>query len=436
MQDERGRGSQNGMDVMSLFTRQAGKSPEEAKFFWSGGPVEVAPRTWFASLFSGVTAFETDDGLVLVDSGLKRLGPLLASLVRQKTSAPIHTAIFTQGHVDHAYGLQAFLSKGQAPPKVLGHRAMPGRFARYAATAGHNVAINARQFGASVKASQDTLHDEDYHTFRPPPLPLTETYETRVDLNVGGVNFEVHHCRGETDDHTWVFCPDNGVLCPGDLFIWAVPNAGNPQKVQRYPWEWAAGLRAMAAQNPRSICPGHGGPLVDEPALIQRILLETAAFLEDIVKQTIDALNDGSPPHVDIVHAVALPVSESPWLQNVYDDAEFIIRNVIRYYGGWWNGRPSELKPPPRDELATEIARLCGGDGALLRRAEDLLLRGESRLAGSLADLALEANPSDPDVQERVAAIYEARAGDEEGLMARNLFRSAAAYARDGRPFR
>ncbi len=424
------------MDVMALFSRSAGKAPEDAKFFWSGGPVEVAPRTYFASLFSGVTAFETDEGIVLVDSGLRRIGPMLAAMIRGKTKAPIHTAIFTQGHVDHAFGLEAFLAEGQASPRVVAHRAMPARFARYEKTAGHNVAINARQFGASVRAAEDSGHGEDYHTFGPPALPPTETYEMRMDLLVGGVRFEVHHCRGETDDHSWVYCPDNGVLCPGDLFIWAVPNAGNPQKVQRYPWDWAAGLREMAAAQPQTLCPGHGGPVVHEPALIQRMLLETAAFLEDIVEQTLEVMNDGSPPHVDIVEAVALPVSDSPWLQNIYDDAEFIIRNVVRYYGGWWNGRPSELKPPPREELATEIARLCGGDGALLRRAEELLSRGEPRLAGSFADLALEANPTDPGVQKRVAAIYEARAEAEEGLMATNLFRSAAAYAREGRPYR
>ncbi|MCA9604375.1 MAG: MBL fold metallo-hydrolase [Myxococcales bacterium] len=424
------------MDPTTLFTRNAGKSPQEAKFFWSGGPVEVAPRTWFASLFSGVTAFETDEGIVLVDSGLARLGPMIAGLIRMRSSAPIHTAIFTQGHVDHAFGLKSFLAEGQPSPRIIGHRAMPARFARYEKTAGHNVAINARQFGGTVRASTDSAVADGYHTFETPALPPTELYETRLDLTVGGERFEVHHCRGETDDHTWVFCPDRGVLCPGDLFIWAVPNAGNPQKVQRYPWEWAAGLRTMAACQPRSICPGHGGPVVDDPALVQRILLETADFLDDIVEQTIEALNDGSPPHVDIVHRVALPVSDSPWLQNVYDDAEFIIRNVVRYYGGWWSGRPSELKPPPRDALATELARLAGGAGALLRRAEDLLERGEPRLAGSLADLALEASPDDPDVQKRVAAIYEARAEEEDSLMARNLFHSAAAYAREGRPYR
>jgi len=424
------------MDVVGLFTRNFGKAPGEAKFYWAGGPVQVAERTWFASIFSGVTAFETDAGIVLVDSGLARVGPLIASMVRSKVDAPVHTAIFTQGHVDHAFGLGAFLVEGQASPRVIAHRAMPARFERYRRTAAHNVAINSRQFGGTVRASEDSGHAEDYHTFGPPAFPPTDLYEERIDLTVGGVRFEVHHCRGETDDHSWVLCPDRGVLCPGDLFIWAVPNAGNPQKVQRYPWDWAAGLRAMAAKEPRSLCPGHGGPVVDDPALVKRMLLETADLLDDIVGQTIDALNAGSPPHVDIVHSVALPISDSPWLQNVYDDAEFIIRNVIRYYGGWWSGRPSELKPPPRDELDTEIAKLCGGPAAMLARAEALADRGDVRVACSLADYALEAAPDDEGVRTRVAALYEARSAQEEGLMARNLFLSASAYAREGRPYR
>src|SRR5215471_20675499 len=75
-----------------LFKLLRGKSPEEAKFFWSGGPVEVAERTWFQSVFSGCTGFETDEGLVLVDSGLLQLGAKLAALLRQKTGAPVHTA--------------------------------------------------------------------------------------------------------------------------------------------------------------------------------------------------------------------------------------------------------------------------------------------------------------------------------------------------------
>jgi len=417
---------------MAPFHQMAGKSPEDAKFFWTGGPIEVAPRTWFQSMLSGVTGFETDAGLVLVDAGLKQLGPRLAAMLRQKTQAPVHTAIFTQGHVDHAFGLRAFLAPGQQRPRILAHRAMPARFRRYELTARFNAAINARQFGGSVSRAESGA---EFDNFRSPELAPDTLYDEKILVTVGGVGFEVHHCRGETDDHSWVWCPERRVLCPGDLFIWGVPNAGNPQKVQRYPWDWAAGLRHMAALGAHSLCPGHGGPVVSDAERIRRMLAETADYLDSIVEQTIAALNDSAPPHVDIVHRVTPPKTDSPWLQPVYDEAEFIIRNVIRYYAGWWSGRPSELKPAPRGGVAGEIAALAGGAAALLARAEALARQGDLRLACHVADYALEAAPKDPAVQQGVAALYEQRAQQETSLMARNIFRSAAAYAREGRAF-
>jgi len=165
------------------------------------------------------------------------------------------------------------------------------------------------------------------------------------------------------------------------------------------------------------------------------MLIETADYLDSIVEQTLAALADGSPPHVDIVHRVTPPPTESPWLQPVYDEAEFIVRNVIRYYGGWWSGRPSELKPAGRAELAAEIAALTGGAVALAQRAEALATAGDWRLACHLADYALEAAPADPSVQTIVAAIYSGRAETETSLMAANLYNSAAAYAKVGHPF-
>jgi glyoxylase-like metal-dependent hydrolase (beta-lactamase superfamily II) len=417
---------------MAPFYEMAGKSPEEAKFFWTGGPIEVAPRTWFQSWLSGVTGFETDEGLVLVDSGLRLLGDKLAAMLRQRTAAPVHSVIFTQGHIDHAFGLKAFLVPGQQRPRIIAHRAMPERFRRYELTQHLNAAINARQFGGSVSRAET---GDEFANFGAPELPPDTLYEERLSLGVGGLHFEVHHCRGETDDHSFVWCPERRVLCPGDLLIWGVPNAGNPQKVQRYPWDWAEGLRRMAALEARSLCPGHGGPVVDDAPLIRRMLLETADYLESLVRQTLAALNDSGPPHVDIVHRVVPPKTESPWLQPVYDEAEFIVRNIIRYYGGWWSGRPSELKPASRAALAHEIAALAGGAQALLARAEALAGAGDFRLACHLADHALEATPGDLAVRNGVAALYERRAQRETSLMARNIYRSAAAYARDGRAF-
>ncbi|NLU68283.1 alkyl sulfatase dimerization domain-containing protein [Streptomyces sp. HNM0574] len=401
------------------------RDPQDAAFFWTGGPVEVARDTWFTSLGSGVTAFATRDGLVLVDSGTRLFAGEMAGHVRSRTGLPVHTAVYTHGHIDHAFGLDAFLAEGQTAPHVVAQERMAERFARYARSPRHNAVINSRQFGGR---SDDPTFEGPELRFGFPAHEPTRYYRESLELDVGGTAFELHACRGETDDHTWVFCPERRVLCTGDLIIWGVPNAGNPQKAQRYPWDWAAGLRAMARTGAASLCPGHGGPVVDDERLVRRILLDTASFLEDVVERTLAVLEDGSPPHVDVVRRVKLPESDAPWLQPVYDEAEFIVRNVIRYYGGWWSGRPSELKPAPRADVAGELAALSGGAGALLARAVELAPR-DLALACHLADYALEAAPDDAVVAAGVAALYTERGTRETGLMATNLYRSAAAEA-------
>jgi alkyl sulfatase BDS1-like metallo-beta-lactamase superfamily hydrolase len=254
-------------------------------------------------------------------------------------------------------------------------------------------------------------------------------------LVVGDLTFELHHGKGETDDHTWVYCRERDVLCTGDFFVSVAPNAGNPQKVQRYPEEWSDALRDMSTLNANSMCPGHGEAVVDDPEGIETRLLTTADYLDSIVEQTLDALNDGSPPHVDIVHEVETEFDE-PWLEQVYDEDEFIVRNLIRRYGGWWSGRPSELKPASREPLASEIAELADGAEELAERARELHKEDETRLACHLADYALEAEPENDEVCDAVAKIYRQRAVVEKSLMSSNIFRSAAAYADEGRPFK
>ncbi len=129
-------------------------------------------------------------------------------------------------------------------PKVVAHEALPARFDRYIATDGYNGVINARQFQAP-----NLRWPTDY---RYPDV----TYADALDVIVGGEKFELFHGRGETDDATWVYVPSRKVLACGDFFIWASPNAGNPQKVQRFAKDWADALRAMAATGRRVVAAG------------------------------------------------------------------------------------------------------------------------------------------------------------------------------------
>ena len=56
-----------------------------------------------------------------------------------------------------------------------------------------------------------------------------------------------------------------------------------------------------------------------------------------------------------------------PYLRPLYDEPEFVIRNVWRQYGGWWDGDAAPLKPAPAAALAAELAALAGGAARLAR---------------------------------------------------------------------
>ena len=131
----------------------------------------LAEGVAFLPSFANVIAFETEEGLVLVDTGGFLLGDHVHAQLRAWTDQPLHTAIFTHGHVDHVFGVPPFeaeaAERGRPAPRVVAHENVPRRFARYALTAGYNGVINARQFGlpelafpADFRAPDQTYTDE------------------------------------------------------------------------------------------------------------------------------------------------------------------------------------------------------------------------------------------------------------------------------------
>jgi len=252
------------------------------------------------------------------------------------------------------------------------------------------------------------------------------TYTRSLALTVGGERFELYHDRGETDDHTWVWVPDRKVLCPGDLFIWVVPNAGNPQKVQRYPLEWARALRKMAALEAEVLSPGHGVIVVGRDR-VRQALTDTAEFLQSLHDQTVALMNQGATLDT-IVHTVRPPahLEGRPYLQPVYDEPEFIVRNIWRLYGGWYDGTPSHLKPAPEGRQGAEIASLAGGVRPLVERARQLMADGQLAMASHLVDWAMAAEADNAEVHEVRAEVYSRRADESRATMTRGIFRAAA----------
>ncbi|MET9823892.1 alkyl sulfatase dimerization domain-containing protein [Streptomyces sp. NPDC006349] len=221
--------------------------------------------------------------------------------------------------------------------------------------------------------------------------------------------------------------PERRVIAAGDLVTGYLPNAGNPKKVQRYAEEWAEAAEEMASLSPSVIITGHGDPATGTEAVADE-LTSLARYLRIIVEHALTGLNNGVLPD-EIVATLEIPeqLRHHPRLPALYDKPEFICRNVIRRYSGWWDGYPSHLLPASQDAQAAEVARLAGGVAALVERARTLSAT-DLRLACHVAEWAFLADRSDEDARACYREVLEARAGAEPSLMAQVNFRVSAGW--------
>jgi alkyl sulfatase BDS1-like metallo-beta-lactamase superfamily hydrolase len=355
--------------------------------------VEVAPRTWHIRLpIVNAVLFETDGGLVLVDTGMTPAGPAVLDALRQVSDQPLHTIIYTHGHVDHAYGTWALVEGGEQP-EIIAHASLQDRFERYLRLPG-SIARYMSQPEEQLPRNRDDL------------VWPTRTFEERLEIEVGGERFVLAHHPGETDDQLYVWAPERRVLASADYYQGFLPNAGNGKRVQRFIEEWALALREMAALEPAILLPAHGEAISD-PARIHEVLSVLADAFDIIVEQTLAGLNEGLRKD-QVAAQVALPegLAAHPTLEERYVTVSDISKMVARRYTGWWDDVPSHWSPSPRDVEARAIVDLAGGVPKLV----------DVQLASHLADWAWLAAPEDSEVQQLVIDVYAARIVDDRSV--------------------
>ena len=389
---------------------------------------EILDGVLFYKGFASANTIDTGDELVMLDTGAVTDTKKLFDAVRAwRPNKRLTAAVFSHHHVDHIFGVGPFEreadDKRWSRPLVYGHAGLGPNFDRYKKTRGWNGAINVRQFAFPVARFEWPAE------YRYPDV----SYHDRLTFRSGALTFELNHGRGETDDATWTWIPEKKILAPGDLFIWAASNAGNPQKVQRYAGEWAAALRRMAALGAETMLPGHGMPIFGA-ARIAQALSDTAELLESLEAQVLALMNTGAP--LDrVLHEVEMPehLLAKPYLRPVYDHPQFILRNIWRLYGGWYDGEPDNLLPAPRAEQAHEWVDLAGGLDKVLDRAAKLKADGNLRLACHIVEFAVIAEPSSKEAHALRSEIYAARSKLEDSSMSRNILNHAALASQQGK---
>ena len=108
-----------------------------------GDLAEISATTAFVAAFANAAAFDTDDGLVVVDTSSPFLCGKVHEALRGWSADRLDTAVFTHGHIDHCFGVELYEAEAQRatagqPPRVVAHEAIAARFDRYVETAGYN----------------------------------------------------------------------------------------------------------------------------------------------------------------------------------------------------------------------------------------------------------------------------------------------------------
>lgn len=165
---------------------------------------------------------------------------------------------------------------------------------------------------------------------------------------------------------------------------------------------------------------------------VEIVLGDIAEALEHLTGRTLDLMNEGASID-EIIHTVRVPdhLADRPWLAPQYDEPEFVVRNVYRQFGGWWDGNAANLKPAPEAAVAAEVVGLAGSVEALVDRAQALVEAGDVRLACHLVEMAVAAEPEHEGAQRARADVYWHRRAAERSLMSKGVYAAAARESED-----
>jgi alkyl sulfatase BDS1-like metallo-beta-lactamase superfamily hydrolase len=363
--------------------------------------IEVGPRSYLIRMpIVNAAFFETDEGIVLVDTGMAPAGPAILDAIRSVSEQPIHTIIYTHGHVDHAYGTWAIMDAGETP-EIIAHDLLKPRFERYIRLRG-SLAKYMSQPEDQLPASESDL------------IWPTRYFSDRLELEIGGEIFVLQHHKGETDDQLYVWVPGRKALASADYYQGFLPNAGNGKRYQRHVEDWAVAMREMAALQPEILLPAHGAPITDTAIIVENftVLADTLQYIVDV---TIEGLNAGK--RKDLIYgAIELPehLAQHPTMNVQYVSVSDISKMVIKKYTGWWDDIPSHWTPASMEDQGEMIIELAGGNIPAITQYAREMIADNIKLASHLTDWLFYARPDDPDIQQLVFDVYKTRILDPD----------------------
>ncbi|MBN2299397.1 MAG: MBL fold metallo-hydrolase [Deltaproteobacteria bacterium] len=403
------------------------------------GVEKVADNVYVAIGFGLANSImiEGDDGVIIVDTmeSCEAASEVLSEF-RKICTKPVKAIIYTHNHVDHIFGAQVFAQ--DADIDIYAHETTPYYVGRLLSKMRTVIDMRSmRMFGRYL--GEDALVNCGIGPFlhfdsrsRLGYLPPTITFSDTLAAEVAGIEFELVHAPGETDDQIFVWLPAQRVLLCGDNFYWTFPNLytirGTPYRSLQ---QWYRSIDLMRDRKARYLVPSHSRPVLGQER-IETVLRDYRDAIQYVHDQAIRSINRGMTPD-ELAEHIKLPphLAGAPYLQPFYGKVSWSVRSVFAGNLGWFDGDSAMIEPLGRTEHARLMARLAGGQEALLAHARKALEKGEYQAALQLTTYLAQLDPDSSGMKDiRVRALV-ALGQQEENPNARHYYLTEALEIRD-----
>ena len=387
---------------------------------YTSRPVEPNPAKYggerindfivMSEAFSNAYLIETPEGNVQLNAGMGMEAPVIEANFREFSEGPLHTLIFTQGHVDHVGGTAYLREKNPglrviATAKSAEHQAYDGRLEAFRG--------NRSAFAFTDKFADAFSYYQD-HGYTDFPAQDQPTADVLVDdkliLERGGITFELIAVPGaETNDSLIVWLPQHKICFTGNLFGCPFGHFPNLVTIRgdryREALVVAKAVETVRALEPEMICYGHHGPVIGRQ-LIQDELTALYRAINYVHDETVKGMNEGKDVHT-LMSEITLPAEME--VGQGYGKVSWSVRAIWESYAGWFHHRSTtELYAVPQSSVAGDVVELAGGAAAVLQRAQERFTSGRNEEAIHLLDIIRDSGSDTAESRKLGIQVHEA----------------------------
>ncbi len=345
--------------------------------------VRVLDHLWVSKDVSDSILVTTQEGSVVINSGMPGNGGAHRERFRAQSDAPIDYLVVTQCHGDHFGGAHELKDPAT---KIITHD-------NYAACRGYWRDLadfygrRSNKLWGSVLGKRSGVQDQLRE------IEADITFRDDYRFTLGGREFELYAAPGgESEDGIIVWLPQDRTVITGNLFGPIFGNMPNLYTLRgdkiRSAKRFVESLDFVLSLQPEVIVTGHevfhGA---DEIAAALQKVRAAVVYVQDY---TFDGMNAGKTVH-ELMRDVALP--QDIQVGQAHGKLSWCVRAIWEEYAGWFHyDATTSLYGVPADSVAADIVALAGAD-ALAARAAEHLAAGRPLQALHLVAPVLHAEP-------------------------------------------